>query len=191
MKYILDNGKGRMVANPKILITNGQESVIDLTSDYVKTVKSEILQTVGGFGATQRTYEIGTDMGLKINITPFISPDGYVSLNITPDYATLKGTIEVLNPQTEVSDLVATLLQRRNLDLKNVRIKDGDTLVIGGMLEEIEKQTVKKIPFLGDIPLLGMMFRSTTNSKSKSEMVIMITPKIITDNEDATSTEAL
>ena len=69
--------------------------------------------------------------------------------------------------------------------MKNVRIKDGETLVIAGMIQEKESKTINKIPVLGDLPLVGALFRTTVSSKSKSEMVIMITPKIITDTEDA------
>ena len=70
--------------------------------------------------------------------------------------------------------------------MKNVRIKDGETLVIGGLISEEEQKTVGKVPVLGDIPLIGTLFRSTTSEKKKNEMVIMITPKIITDTEDGT-----
>ena len=68
---------------------------------------------------------------------------------------------------------------------KNVRIKDGETLVIGGMLQEVETKTVNKIPLLGDLPLIGSAFRSTSTNKTKSELVIMITPNIIHDGEGA------
>ena len=76
--------------------------------------------------------------------------------------------------------------------MKNVRIKDGETLVIGGLIQEEERKTVGKVPILGDIPLIGMLFRDTTSTKSKNEMIIMITPKIVTDTEDAVgNTETL
>ena len=184
IRYLIENRKGRVVANPRILITNGQESVIDLTSDYVKTVTSQVL---GGTiaGAIQRTYEIGDDNGIKITITPFISPEGYVTLNIEPDYATVADSVYAENGETGTRDLQATLLQRRNLTLKNVRIKDGETLVIGGMIREEDSKQVNKIPFLGDIPVVGALFRSTTKERSKEEMIIMITPKIVIDTEDA------
>lgn len=185
IRYLIENRKGRVVANPRILITNGQESVIDLTSDYVKTVTSQVLSTAGIAGGIQRTYEIGDDNGIKITITPFISPEGYVTLNIEPDYATVADSVYTENAQTGTRDLAATLLQRRNLTLKNVRIKDGETLVIGGMIREEETKQVNKIPFLGDIPIVGALFRSTTRDKSKEEMIIMITPKIVIDTEDA------
>lgn len=186
INYLIENRKGRVVANPRILITNGQESVIDLTSDYVKTVTSQILTTTGsGSSGTQRTYEIGDDNGIKITITPFISPDGYVTLNIEPEYATIASQVYTTNESTGSDDLAATLLQRRNLTLNNIRIKDGETLIIGGMIKEEETKNVNKVPFLGDIPVIGTFFRSTTSSKTKEEMVIMLTPKIVIDTEDA------
>lgn len=188
MSYLIQNGKGRVLANPRILITNGQSSSIDLSSDYVKTVTSQVLTSGGSLTPTiQRTYEIGNDEGIKVNLEPFISPDGYVTLNIKPDYATEKEKVYSPSADGKSQDLAATLLQRRNLDLKNVRIKDGETLVIGGMIRETEQKTISKIPVLGDLPGLGMFFRNTDTTKEKNELVIMITPKIIKDSEDVVS----
>lgn len=189
MNYLIENKKARVLANPKLLITNGQESTIDLTQDYVEKVTSEFLSSSGTggstLGAVQRTYTIGKDKGIKVALMPFISPDGYVTLNIKPEYATQAGEVTTQSEAGENApkDLQATLLSRRNLDLKNVRIKDGETLVIGGLIQEDETKTVQKIPVLGDLPIIGAAFRSTKTSKNKSELVIMITPKIINDGE--------
>ena len=188
MNYLVQNRKGRVLANPKIMITNGQESVIDLTQDYVEKVTSEFLTTsvAGGgssSGTVQKDYTIGDDLGIKVSLTPFISPEGYVTLNIKPNYSTIADQVYSQGAIRGQSDLVATLLSRRDLDLKNIRIKDGETLVLGGMIQETENKTVNKIPFLGDLPLVGPVFRSTVTSKSKNELVIMITPKILNDGE--------
>lgn len=183
INYIISNNKGRVLANPKIMITNGETSTIDLSSDYVQKVTSQVLATSGIAGAIQRTYEIGSDEGIKVSMIPFISPDGYVTLNIKPTYSTIKE--KVYAPSSAGStDLVATLLQRRNLELKNVRIKDGETLVVGGMIRENETKSVSKIPVLGDLPGIGAFFRNSATTKEKQELVIMITPKIIKDTED-------
>lgn len=187
MNYLISNSKGRVLANPRIMITNGQESSIDLSSDYVKTVKSEVLSSSSGVASgIQRTYEIGSDDGIKVTLTPFISPEGYVTLNIKPEYSTIKDQVKVpmVVNGTVYQDLMATLLERRNLDLKNIRIKDGETLVLGGMMREEETKSVAKIPVLGDLPGVGMFFRNTSSTKTKNELVIMITPKIIKDSED-------
>lgn len=183
INYLVRNSKGRVVSNPRILITNGEEATIDITQDYIESTETEQTAYTGGTLAT-RTYNIGSDAGIKVGITPFISPDGYVTLNIKPEYATI---LSQVNAQDAGGTYIAaTLLSRRNLDLKNVRIKDGETLVIGGLIGEEEQKTIGKVPVLGDIPLIGTLFRSTTSTKKKNEMVIMITPKILTDTEDAT-----
>lgn len=183
INYLVRNSKGRVVSNPRILITNGEEATIDITQDYIESTETEQTAYTGGTLAT-RTYNIGSDAGIKVGITPFISPDGYVTLNIKPEYATILS--QVTAQDTGGQYIAATLLSRRNLDLKNVRIKDGETLVIGGLIGEEEQKTIGKVPVLGDIPLIGTLFRSTTSTKKKNEMVIMITPKILTDTEDAT-----
>ena len=105
-------------------------------------------------------------------------------MNIKPEYSTVAGQVTTMS-ETGSADIAATLLSRRDLDLKNIRIKDGETLVIGGMIQETEQKTVHKIPFLGDLPVIGTIFRSTSSSKTKNELVIMITPKILNDGEGA------
>ena len=186
VNYLVENQKGRVLANPRILLTSGQSSTIDLTSDYVSKVTSQYLDSgsASGSAQVQKDYEIKDDNGIKVEITPFISPDGYVTLDIKPEYKTIASQIYATG-ETGDQDLQATLLQRRDLDLKGIRIKDGETLVIGGMIQEQETKSVKKIPFFGDIPVLGMFFRSTGTNKSKEEMVIMLTPQIVVDTEDA------
>ena len=187
MNYLIENSKARVLANPKIMITNGQESVIDLTQDYVEKVTQEYLTTTangdGATGTAQKDYTIGEDLGIKVTLTPFISPEGYVTLNINPEYSTIAGQVMTQSEVSGATDIAATLLSRRNLDLKNVRIKDGETLIIGGLIQETESKVVRKIPFLGDLPLVGSVFRSTSTTKAKNELVIMITPKIINDGE--------
>lgn len=186
MDYLMKNNKGRVLANPRILVTNGEASTIDLTADYVKTVTSQVVSTGSLTPTISKTYNLGSDDGIKIELTPFISPDGYVTMNIKPQYATIKSRVytTVLVGDKTVEDLSATLLSRRNLDLKNIRIKDGETLAIGGMIREDETKTNAKLPVLGDLPGVGVLFRSSSSIKSKSELVIMITPRIVRESED-------
>lgn len=188
INYLIQNGKGRMLANPKVMVTNGKKSVINLTSDYIKTTDEELITagTVGSAGVS-RTYEIGEDNGISVEMVPFISPDGYVTLNLMPNYATIKEQVMSPSSSGTGSIIAATLLQRRNLELSNIRIKDGETLVLGGLIQEEERKNVTKLPFLGDLPVIGSVFRSTSTSNTKNELVIMITPHIVKDTEDVAS----
>ncbi len=186
ISYLITNGKGRVLANPKVMVTNGKKSTIDLTSDYIQSTTSQIIQNNGVAGAVQKTYTIAKDNGMKIELTPFISPDGYVSLNLKPEYSTIKEQVPDVGADGKTPIIAATLLQRRNLDLSNVRIKDGETLVIGGLIQETEQQSVTKMPILGDLPVVGVFFRNQQKKTNKSELVIMITPRIVVDTEDVT-----
>ncbi len=183
LKYLVENGNGRVLTNPKIMVTNGRKATIDMTSDYIKSVTSQILQSSSSItSGTQRTYEIGNDEGLLIEIVPFISPDGYVSMNISPEFATIKQQVTTKGESGD-PEIAATLLQRRDLDLKNIRVKDGETLVLAGLIKENETQTVKKMPFLADLPVVGAFFRGNTSSKSREELVIVVTPHIVKDDD--------
>lgn len=185
LAYIMHNSKGRMLSNPKIILTNGEKSTIDLTSDYVESVDAQVLTsaTGGTANAVQRTYNIANDNGIKIEIEPFISPDGYVSLTIKSDYAApYDDVFAYVLP--DIQEKVATLLQRRNFDLRNVRIKDEETLMLAGFITEQEIKKTSKVPVLGDIPIVGVFFRNSYTKKEKKELVILLTPRIIKDSED-------
>ena len=121
--------------------------------------------------------------GILIEIVPFISPDGYVAMNISPEFATIK-TQEYSTNDLGQPELAATLLQRRDLELKNIRIKDGETLVLAGLIKENETQTTQKMPILSDLPFIGVFFRTNNNNKSREELVIMVTPHIVKDGQD-------
>lgn len=191
LKYLVNNQKGRVLTNPKIMVTNGQKSIIDLTSDYVKTTSTEMnTNSATDTPIVTRTYELGNDEGLKIEMIPFISQDGYVSLNMVPEFSTIKSQMKTKDEYGE-EVISATMLQRRNLKLNNLRIKDGETLVIAGLIKESEKQNVTKVPVLGDLPLVGVFFRSSSNTKSKEELVIMITPHIVYSEDQAKEIKAM
>lgn len=194
INYVISNRKGRVVANPKIMITNGETSKIDVTSEYIDTVDADI-QTGSSTGSdsirsVEREYNKGDDLGLKFELVPFISPEGYISLNFTADYSTLKEQVYAALTGGGDKELVATLLNERNVELKNVRIKDNETLLIGGLVQDEDVKSTAKIPFLGDIPLLGVLFRSTSTTKEKKELIILLTPRIIKDTDDIGADEA-
>lgn len=192
LNYVIQNGKGRVLSNPKIIVTNGKKSTIDLTADIVKSVTTEVLKSENYIGGgTQRTYNIGQgENGIKIEIVPFISPDGYVSMNLKPEYKTVAESIYASNDSGQ-QELQATLMRERSLELSNVRVKDGETLVLGGLVQEYESKSVSKTPILGDLPIIGFLFRNSSKVNQKSELVILITPRIIKDNEDVAGVTSL
>lgn len=186
----IKEGKGKLLANPKIIATNNKETKIDITSEYVKTRKQQLAETTGSTGTSLSTsttvvttnYEIG-DSGIQLSLTPKISPNGYVTLDITPTYSSIKDQVYAPSSTGTGQDLVATLLNKRDITLEGVRVKDGQTLVIGGLIQENDTNTQSKAPILGNLPLIGSFFKNSDTEKSRSELVLMITPKIIKDTD--------
>jgi len=108
------------------------------------------------------------DIGVKLQVKPVATDDGFVVMDIQPDVSQFVALINNQFPETAT----------RQLNL-SVRIKDGGTLVIGGLINESEQTTVAKIPFLGDIPVLGSFFKNISKNRSKNEVVILVTPKVL------------
>ena len=102
-----------------------------------------------------------------------IDDEGYVTFAISPSVTAPSEQRNIVNCGT--IDLLAT----RRLDSGTIRVKDGHTLIMTGVLNSTDKETIKKFPLLGDIPLIGNLFKSKSNSKEESELVILVTPKIL------------
>jgi len=175
------SGKGRVLSNPKILVKNNTESSLDVTQEYISNITTQMSTTTAQAISTQ-TVDTDTH-GIKIKIKPTITPDGYVYMDINPSYST---PTESFNVGGENENKSMQLVAEREVDLKGIRLKDNETLIIGGLIYEHEDKSISKVPILGDIPFLGVAFRSTTNKISKNELIIIVTPKIINDDEAIT-----
>ena len=102
-----------------------------------------------------------------------IDDNGFVTFAISPAITAASEQRNITNCGT--IDLLAT----RRLDSGTIRVRDGNTLIMTGVLNTTDKETVKKFPILGDIPLIGQLFRNTASSKETNELVIMVTPQIL------------
>ena len=108
------------------------------------------------------------DIGIKLDVKPEIKADGYIVTELRPEVSNLIELVNNQYPRTAIRTVNTTM-----------RVKDGDTIVIGGLIREDERVTVAKLPFLGDLPVLGVLFRTTGVDKSRSEVVMMLTPHIM------------
>ena len=117
----------------------------------------------------------GLTFGAKVHK---IDDSGYVTFSISPELSSVTETTKV----TDACGLVSVLSVRR-LDTGTVRVKDGQTLILSGVLKEDDAESIKKWPILGDIPLLGRVFRSGITQKANSELIIMVSPTVINDDQ--------
>jgi general secretion pathway protein D len=117
------------------------------------------------------------DVGVVLNVTPRITANGQVTMDVIQSADDLQGF------QT-FGNLTAPISNQRKATT-TVTVQDGQTIVLGGIIQNTERNTVQKVPFLGDVPLLGNLFRSTTKVKGQTELMVFLTPHIVRTNADA------
>lgn len=159
---LISNGNAKMLAQPKVTTINGKEARI-LIGDRIPIQ----VDSTDNSGKTTTTTQY-VDAGIKLTYTPSINADGLI---------TAKVHTEVSSP-TLVDSIKAYRITTREAET-NVRMKDGETMVIGGLIGNDESETRNKVPFLGDLPMLGKLFQSSHTSKNNTEVVIFLTAHIV------------
>ncbi|RMF67165.1 MAG: hypothetical protein D6743_05280 [Calditrichaeota bacterium] len=158
-------GKTNLLSNPRITCVDGQEAYILVGS----SVPYKTVDTREDQGGALRTFErvVTVEVGVKLKVTPHINEDGFITMNIRPEVSQVTGFNENV-PIIEKSESETTVI-----------VKDGVTIIIGGLIKNQDIESEKRVPLIGSVPLLGIPFRSKTKSKVKSELVILLQPKII------------
>jgi general secretion pathway protein D len=163
----------RIVSTPRIFTSNNQQAEIDVT-DSIPYLRG----TTIGFGGQSTTSVDFLDVGLILNVTPRITADGKVTVDVYQEDSNLIDFRPVGN------GAVAPQTTQRVTDT-SVTLKDGDTLVLSGLQKNARSVQQSKIPILGDIPLIGNLFRSTTKRSQRTELVVFLTPRVIRSADDA------
>ncbi len=170
LQMISTLGKSRLLSNPRIAVINNQDAKI-LVGTTTPYVTNSTTTPATGPTTTAETVNF-IDTGVKLHVTPTIHDDGYITMKIKPEVSNIPKSIttSVNNsiPVVDTSEVETT-----------VRVKDGVTIIIGGLIKDELKNTKNKIPVLGDIPFVGKAFRNETRSSEKTEIVIFLTPRII------------
>ena len=169
------SGNGKILTDPTLVVQEGQKSSVNLTQDVFGGFK---INSVAGTGATTSTREpIIKQAGLSLEIlVNRIDDNGYVTVGVTPTVSSIGSTVT-----TQDGDIA--LLQSRTMNSGEIRLRDGQTLILSGIIQESDRTSVSKVPILGDIPILGALFRSTNKSSQRQEVVVLLTPQILNDNK--------
>lgn len=160
---LISDGKANILARPNITTIQGKEAVINIGSEVP-------VPTVSTTNSTTTTSIKYREAGIILKCTPRVNEDGII---------TVKVHTEVSSPMY-VEDMKAYRFQKRSADTI-VRLKDGQTMVIGGLIGSDEAKQMSKIPFLGDIPILGNLFKHIQKSKSDTEVMIFLTAHEVDD----------
>lgn len=159
LSALQSDGLGEVLSAPKVMTGDKQAAII-------RSGTRIPYQTSSDNNGTQTTFQ---DAVLELNVTPSITPDGNVQMK-------LEIHKDTMGQLTDAGYVIDT-----NKLTTNVLVGDGETVVLGGLYEDTRLNSVTKVPFLGDIPLLGSLFRNKSNEVKKQELLIFITPQIIED----------
>jgi general secretion pathway protein D len=131
------------------------------------------LQSSGVQGGAFQTVELEEiDVGVKLTIIPRVSSDGYITSFVSPEVSTIVGFVGPDNDLPQTAERRAKAV---------VRVRDGQKFYLGGLLTEEQRETVQKVPLLGDIPVLGYLFRNYRTESQQMDLLIEITPTIVPD----------
>jgi type IV pilus assembly protein PilQ len=162
---LIQNQKAQLLASPSIVVLNNREARIIIGE---KVPYKERTQTPTGTTETTRFIDVGT----TLRVTPSINADGYITLNIHPEVSSVSSLLDA-GPRITTREADTT-----------VRVKEGETIVIGGLIKQEDNRTRSKIPILGDIPILGYLFGNRSKDQTQTELAVFITPKIMRSREE-------
>ncbi len=162
------NGDTRVLAEPTIRVIEGRTANIFIGDTITAVVSRSVDRTTGVITVTTRDFKPGITLVVAAQATP----DGQVTMDVRPTVSFLTSL------QAAGTDLPLPQIRERSAQT-TIRVKDGETMVLGGLLQDSDIKNTSKVPFLGDLPFFGTLFRSRQITKRRSEVVILLTPRIL------------
>ncbi|AZR72573.1 hypothetical protein BBF96_03735 [Anoxybacter fermentans] len=172
LENLIDQGVVTVKARPKITTLNGCQAKINVgTVQYYKTTTP-----AGDNNQQPQTQYQSINAGITLDVIPWVSSTDEITLELHPNVSNLGGATSDGPPQ----------VSQRQIDT-TVRVKSGETIIIGGLIQDVKTDTVSKVPILGDLPWIGKLFQRKTTNQNQNELIIYITPHIL-DEENETIT---
>lgn len=167
----LTNSTAKILADPKLVVSDGGSSTVNIGNDVIAGVA---IQSDPATGLTAVVPVIET-AGVNVALNDVrIDDNGFITVSIVPEVSAPAGT-------ATFSGNTITLLNTRQLDVQRVRLRDGETFVLAGLINENDTVSVTQVPLLGSIPILGSLFRDQSTTTTRNEVVLLVTPFILND----------
>ena len=173
INFLRTLGEAKILSNPKIAVVSNQEAKILVGSKEAYVTTTTTTSTGGGNTVAENVTFI--DVGIQLNVTPTINEDGFVSMKIKPEVSSVASTL------TTPSGNKIPILETSTAET-TVMVRDGVSILIGGLRRDEKTEDRKKVPLLGDIPILGAPFNSFNKTSQHTELLILITPHIVYGN---------
>jgi len=176
-------GKTEVLSSPRIVVINNEEAsiLVGTNQPYATTgttVSGETSQTT-----QQVTY---VDLGIKLHVTPTINKNGYITMKIKPEVSSKTGDIDIVSEEGTTTRTTQIPIIQTSEAETTVMVRDGNTIVLAGLIEKRKVEEESRVPILADIPLIGYLFKSkqrgSSDNPERKELVIFLTPHIISGN---------
>lgn len=169
VNMLLQTDKAKLLANPSVVVSDNTEALVTLASEVIHKVTSTV-----SLGVTNVNVEL-TKAGIFLDVLPRIAEDGFITMRIRPQVSAPAGPRQTFANE----QVIVTLLNIREIMAQEIRVKDGQTLSLGGLFTEQEVAQISKVPYLAETPLFGALFRNTIKGRTRTELLLMITPKVV------------
>ncbi len=176
------SGNAKILTDPTLIVQEGQTANVALTQEVVGNFKNDI--TTANNTTTQTVTVEKTNVGLTLAVkVDRIDDNGFVSLSVSPTVRAPQSSqnITLGNSGSQTIFLVSD----RSLNSGLIRLRDGQTLILSGIIQDQDTTTVSKLPILGDIPLIGSLFRKTNKQNQRKEVIVLLTPQIMDDTQNS------
>ncbi|MBI3849875.1 MAG: type II secretion system protein GspD [Verrucomicrobia bacterium] len=174
LSFLNSDADAQVLSTPRAVTLDNQEAILSVTR--AEPIFATTAGTQGSPGGSQVTY---TNLGTILKVTPRISANDFVNLKVIPEVSSVFNTI--------TKTVAGTINQADEYDIRRIEtqvlIPSGNTLVMGGLVKNNSNKTYTKVPVFGDIPVLGWAFRSESKTREKNNLMIFITPTIVTEDD--------
>lgn len=172
-RALISRGEARYLGTPKIVAMNNKTSIITINREAAVASQTTVVSAGGSAGSSSSGVE-RAKVGLTLKVTPQVNREGYITMLVQPQYSDITSSAITVQGENVLDPITRGAITM-------VRVKNGQTVVIGGMLSTTEQKIVKKVPLLGYIPIIGWFFTSTSVRRTNTDLVIFLTPTILVD----------
>ncbi|MEM8777938.1 MAG: hypothetical protein AAGF26_03515 [Cyanobacteria bacterium P01_G01_bin.49] len=174
----IQSGNAKVLTDPTLVVQEGQEATVKLTQKVIENITTKVDPLSG----VRTTTPVLQDAGLTLSINvDKIDDNGFINLTVSPTIAAV-GDTQQFDSGADGGSNTLFLLNRRELTSGLIRLRDGQTLILSGIISEADQTLTSKVPLLGDLPLIGALFRSQTDTSERTEVIVLLTPQILHDN---------
>ncbi|PZV16412.1 MAG: hypothetical protein DCF22_05410 [Leptolyngbya sp.] len=185
LQAAVTTGNAKILTDPTLVVQEGQQAQVQLAQEVITNIRQQVTATQNSTQITVEVEKAPAGLTLPVRVEK-IDDNGFISFTINPEITRPDQTVNIsFTNQGQTVTNPITLLAKRIVNSGLVRVRDGQTLLLSGIIQDEDRATVTKIPILGDIPILGALFRRTEKQQQRREVIVLVTPRILDDTNSS------